>query len=359
MNDVDVKNLLMQFVDPYSDRDWVSSKALKNIVIVGDCLKLDFVLGYPIADVVTDLTAQLISFLKKHSSFQNFDIQFSQNIINHRVQQGLKGVSGIKNIIAIGSGKGGVGKSTVSANFALALSKAGARVGLLDADIYGPSLPQIMGSYEAPKIENKRLHPIVRHGLVSMSMGYLVDENTPMIWRGPMVSSTFQQLLNDTLWGELDYLIIDLPPGTGDIQLTLCQKIPLSAAIIVTTPQDLSLIDARRAIEMFRKVKVPVLGVIENMSFYHCPKCGHEDAIFGEGAGLFLQEREGINLLGSLPLDGRIRADADQGLPTVAAAPDCAVSLNYREIARRAAAKLALEAKDFASKMPNIVIESK
>jgi ATP-binding protein involved in chromosome partitioning len=353
MTESEVKALLLDFKHPA----WLGAKVFRVIKIEGDALTLQLELGYPVVDIREQLVTALQDFLKSHAPFKIVQITLNQNIVSHQVQQGLKGVQGIKNIIAVGSGKGGVGKSTVSANLALALSLGGAKVGLLDADIYGPSQPQIMGSYEAPKVEDKRVHPIVRYHLATMSMGYLVGEDTPMIWRGPMVSAALQQLLNDTLWGDLDYLIIDLPPGTGDIQLTLCQKIPLSGALIVTTPQDLSLIDARRAIQMFQKVKVPILGVIENMSTYHCPACGHVEAIFGEGAGLFLAEREQVELLGALPLDKCIREDADQGMPTVVRDPEHSISLAYRAIARAAAAKLSLSAKNFAAKFPNIVIE--
>ena len=359
MNEATVKTILAQFQDPYHHKDWISSKALKTIAIKDLSLELHFELGYAMQDILPELKQALISFLQQHTSFQSFHISFGQNISAHRVQPGLKGLAGVKNIIAVASGKGGVGKSTVSANLALSLTLAGARVGLLDADIYGPSQPQIMGTYEAPKVEDKRVHPVFRHGLATMSIGYLVQEGLPMIWRGPMVSSALQQLLTDTLWGELDYLIVDLPPGTGDIQLTLCQKIPLAGAVVVTTPQDLSLVDARRAIAMFQKVKVPILGVIENMSMYHCPNCGHAEAIFGTGAGEFLAAENEVALLGALPLDPRIRADADVGMPTVIKMPEHELSQTYRKITRIMAAKLALEGQDFARKFPKIVIEAK
>ncbi len=279
-------------------------------------------------------------------------------IISHKVQVGLQGIPGIKNIIAIGSGKGGVGKSTVSANLAIALAQAGASVGLLDADIYGPSQPMIMGATDAPTSDDKKsINPVVRHGVKTMSIGYLVDTKTPMIWRGPMVSGALQQLLNDTRWGELDYLIIDLPPGTGDIQLTMAQKIPVSGAIVVTTPQDLSLIDARRAIGMFNKVQIPVLGIVENMSVYHCPNCNHTDTIFGDAGGEFLAKEFNTELLGKLPLDKTIRADADAGTPTVAANPQGSIAQYYREIALTMAARLSLQAKSYANKFPKIVVE--
>ena len=278
-------------------------------------------------------------------------------IYSHQVQSGLTKVQNIKNIIAVASGKGGVGKSTVAANLAGALHLAGRKVGILDADIYGPSQPQIMGAYEKPEVIEKRMKPIVRHGIETMSIGYLVDINTPMIWRGPMVSQALQQLLNDTIWGELDYLIIDLPPGTGDIQLTLCQKVPLAGALVVTTPQDLSLIDARRAIQMFNKIKVPVLGLIENMSLYHCPQCGHTEAIFGEGAGAFIQEHDNIPVIGHLPLNLEIREDADQGCPTVLRKPDSELAQLYCTIASKFEDALSQRPRNYAAKFPKIVVE--
>ncbi len=283
----------------------------------------------------------------------------AEKLIAHQVQSGLTKIQNIKNIVAIASGKGGVGKSTVTANLAGALHLQGFKVGVLDADIYGPSQPQIMGAYEKPEmLENKKMQPVLRHGIETMSIGYLVDINTPMIWRGPMVSQALQQLLNDTAWGDLDILLIDLPPGTGDIQLTLCQKIPLAGAVVVTTPQDLSLIDARRAIAMFNKVNVAVLGLIENMSIYHCPKCGYTDAIFGEGAADFISEHDHVPLIGRLALDKVISQDADLGWPTVLKSPEGTIAKTYGEIAEKFVENLSRCPKNYAAKMPKVVIES-
>ncbi len=265
----------------------------------------------------------------------------------------------IKNILAIASGKGGVGKSTTAVNLALALSKTGARVGILDADIYGPSIPLMLGIQSRPQItEQKKIQPLMAYGLQSMSIGYLVDEKTPMVWRGPMVSGALQQLLNDTLWDQLDYLVIDLPPGTGDIQLTLAQKIPVTAALIVTTPQDLALLDARRAYEMFRKVNVPVLGVIENMSIHICSQCGHAESIFGEGGGQQIAEQYDIPLLGSLPLDRQIRQQTDSGKPTLIAEPEGANAMLYRDIAQQIIDKLSSHEKKDTHRFPKIVIQN-
>lgn len=266
---------------------------------------------------------------------------------------GLPPIAGVKQIIAVASGKGGVGKSTVAVNLALALVAEGKRAGILDADIYGPSQPLMLGIQEKPQTQDQKLLPILKHGLQSMSMGYLVDETTPMVWRGPMVSRALQQLLNDTAWDNLDYLVIDLPPGTGDIQLTLAQKIPVNGAVIVTTPQDLALLDARRAIEMFEKVRVPILGIIENMSMHICSQCGHQEAIFGEGGGAAIAAQYHVDLLGQLPLSKMIREQTDQGIPPVAADPNSEISQLYRAIARSVMTRL--QAK--ISKFPRIVIE--
>lgn len=265
----------------------------------------------------------------------------------------------VKNIIAVASGKGGVGKSTTAVNLALALMQEGARAGILDADIYGPSVPLMLGINVRPEVrEQKKMLPVIAHGIQSMSIGYLIDENAPMIWRGPMVSGALQQLLNDTLWDNLDYLIIDLPPGTGDIQLTLAQKIPVSGAVIVTTPQDLALLDARRAYEMFRKVNVPVLGIVENMSLHICSQCGHIEPIFGEGGGQQMAQQYDVALLGALPLDLQIRQQTDSGKPTVVAAPQSENTKLYRQIARQLMEKLSLQGLGDSSKFPKIVIQN-
>lgn len=264
----------------------------------------------------------------------------------------------VKHIIAVASGKGGVGKSTTAVNLALAMVAEGKRVGILDADIYGPSQPLMLGAAVRPMAQEKKLLPVIRHGIQSMSIGYLIDEKSAMVWRGPMVSMALQQLLNDTQWDNLDYLVIDLPPGTGDIQLTLAQKIPVSGAVIVTTPQDLALLDARRACEMFRKVNVPVLGVVENMSFHMCSQCGHEEKIFGEGGGQHLAEQYGIELLGALPLDIHIREQTDSGTPTVIAAPDSKNTQIYRKIANRIIEKLSSDEKESSIPFPKITIQN-
>jgi ATP-binding protein involved in chromosome partitioning len=280
-------------------------------------------------------------------------------IIAHEVQKGLKPLPGVKNIIAVASGKGGVGKSTVAVNLALALSVEGANVGLLDADIYGPSQPRMLGASERPESrDGKTMEPVVSHGLQSMSIGYLIEEETPMVWRGPMVTQALEQLLRDTRWQDLDYLIIDLPPGTGDTQLTLAQKVPVSGAIIVTTPQDIALLDARKGLKMFEKVEVSVLGIVENMSIHICSQCGHEEHIFGAGGGQRMAAQYNAPFLGALPLDIRIREETDSGQPTVIAEPDSRIAGLFRDIARRASARLSLQAKNYSHKFPSIVIQN-
>jgi len=275
------------------------------------------------------------------------------------VQKGVKPIEGVKNIIAIASGKGGVGKSTVAVNLALALSAEGATVGILDADIYGPSQPRMLGVSMKPESKDgKKMEPIMSYHLQAMSIGFLVDEETPMIWRGPMVTQALEQLLRETNWQDLDYLIIDLPPGTGDIQLTLAQKVPVTGAVIVTTPQDIALLDARKGLKMFEKVEIPVMGIVENMSTHICSKCGHEEHIFGEGGGRRMAEENDVDFIGSIPLDIRIREQTDGGKPTVVAEPDGRLAQIYRDIARRVAGKLSKQKKDFSSKFPGIVIQN-
>lgn len=327
---------LSEFIDPYTGQALADKQIADNQVTF----------AYPIDDIRDELSAKL-------------DKPVSWKASPHQVQSGLDGLKNVKNIIAVGSGKGGVGKSTTTANLAISLAKCGAKVGILDADIYGPSQPLMLGSYENPdSADQKTIQPIERHGIQFMSIGNLVDEKTAMIWRGPMVSKALQQILRDTQWKDLDYLLVDLPPGTGDIQLTLSQKIPVAGAIVVTTPQDLSLIDARRAIAMFEKVKIPTLGIIENMSTHICSNCGHEEAIFGSGGGQSISEEYEVPLLGQLPLDLNIRKESDSGTPICAKEPDGNISHTYREIARKAAALLSLRPKNYSLNFPKIVVET-
>lgn len=354
-----VETALKGYVDPYLEQDLLAAKCLKQIRIEGDRVEVEIELGFPAAGYRETLTAALRERLAGLPGVGEISIQLGSKIIAHEVQKGLKPLPGVKNIIAVASGKGGVGKSTTAVNLALALSVEGAKVGLLDADIYGPSQPRMLGANQQPESpDGKSLLPVISHGLQSMSIGYLIEEETPMVWRGPMVTQALEQLLRDTRWQDLDYLIIDLPPGTGDTQLTLSQKVPVSGAIIVTTPQDIALLDARRGLKMFEKVEVPVLGVVENMSIHICSNCGHEEHIFGAGGGQRMAAQYNVSFLGSLPLDIRIREETDSGKPTVIAEPDSRIAGLYREIARRAAARLSLQAKNYSHKFPSIVIQN-
>ncbi len=354
-----VEEALKGYTDAAMGKDLVSAGCISNVEIDGGKVKVDVTLGYPAKGVQEEIAAALKERVEGVVGVSSADIQVGWKIVAHKVQQSLKPIDNVKNIIAVASGKGGVGKSTTAVNLALALSAEGARVGVLDADIYGPSQPRMLGVEGRPDSKDgKSLEPMNSYHIQSMSIGYLIDEETPMIWRGPMVTQALEQLLNDTNWDNLDYLVIDLPPGTGDTQLTLAQKVPVSGAVIVTTPQDIALLDARKGLKMFQKVEVPVLGIVENMSIHICSKCGHEEHIFGEGGGASMSEQYGVDLLGSLPLDIRIRKETDGGKPTVVAEPDSRISQIYREIARKTAAKLAMQAKDYSAKFPKIVISN-
>ena len=355
----DVENLLRTFIDPNHGVDLVTAKSVKAINIDGGNVSVNLELGYPAKSTIDALTTAVEQLLRTLDGVAGVTIQTTVKILSHAVQQALKPQPNIKNIIAVASGKGGVGKSTTAVNLALALAAEGANVGILDADIYGPSIPTMLGLSGLPEsADNKTMMPKMAYGLQTISIGYLIDAGQPMIWRGPMATNALQQLLRDTNWVDVDYLIIDLPPGTGDIQLTLAQQIPVSGAIIVTTPQDISLIDAQRGLSMFAKVNVPILGIVENMSMHICSACGHAEAIFGEGGGVAMSDKNKVDFLGSLPLDITIRICADSGKPTVVAEPDGRAAQIYKEIARKAAAKLALKTKDFSTRFPNIVVQN-
>jgi ATP-binding protein involved in chromosome partitioning len=352
----DVENLLKDIIDPNLGVDLVSAKAVKKIAADESRIAVKIVLGYPAAGIKAELAEAIRSKISAATGVADVDIDLGSEIVSHAVQKNLKPMPGVKNIIAVAPGKGGVGKSTTAVNLALALSAEGARVGILDADIYGPSQPTMLGLSGKPEVDGQSILPKLAYGVQSMSIGYLIDEDTPMIWRGPMATGALQQLINDTRWDRLDYLIIDLPPGTGDIQLTLAQQIPVSGAVIVTTPQDIALLDAQRGLKMFEKVSVPVLGIIENMSIHVCSHCGHEEPIFGSGGAVKMAEKYAVDLLGSLPLDIRIREQADSGHPTVVADPLGRSAQLYREIARKLAGRLALTTKDYSAKFPTISI---
>lgn len=355
-----VEQLLKTFIDPHTGMDLMSAKSIKAIVIDGNNVKVNVVLGYPAKTYLDSLKHALQEHLKTLAGIGTISVNVEVKIIAHAVQQTLKPHPNIKNIIAVASGKGGVGKSTTSINLALALAAEGANVGILDADIYGPSVPMMLGLSGMPDSDDgKTMLPKVAYGIQSISIGYLIAQDQAMIVRAPIAVNALQQLLRDTRWDNLDYLIIDLPPGTGDIQLTLAQQIPVSGAVIVTTPQDIALLDAQRGLGMFQKVNVPVLGLIENMSVHICSHCGHEEAIFGQGGGSAMAAKNDVPLLGALPLNIKIRQQADGGKPTVVAEPDSREAQLYREIARKMTARLALKAKDFSAKFAAIVVEPK
>ena len=354
-----VRQLLDAVIDPHTEQSLLASGAVRGIGVDGDKVTVDILLGYPAATWKDTLAAQIQATLLAHPSISAATVSVACRVFAHQVQKDLTPLPNVKNIIAVASGKGGVGKSTTAVNLALALQAEGANVGVLDADIYGPSVPRMLGLSGKPDSKDGRLiEPKRNHGLQVMSIGFLIEEDTPMIWRGPMVTQALQQLLNDTQWVELDYLVIDLPPGTGDIQLTLCQRVPVSGAVIVTTPQDIALLDARKGLRMFEKVEVPVLGIVENMSTHICSQCGHEEHIFGAGGGAAMAAQYHVPMLGSLPLDIRIREQADSGTPTMVAAPDSNLAAAYRSIARNTAARLSLNARNKAIQFPNIVIQN-
>lgn len=354
-----VEQALAAWTEPYTGTDLVSAKAVKALEIDGARVRLAVELGFPCAGYRDELAAKLREVVAAVPGVEAVDVDISHQIIVHSVQKGVTPLPNVKNIIAIASGKGGVGKSTTAVNLALALQAEGARVGILDADIYGPSQPTMLGAKGKPESpDGKSIEPKISYHVQCISIGHLIDEETPMIWRGPMATSALQQMLTETRWKDLDYLIVDLPPGTGDIQLTLCQKIPVTGAVIVTTPQDIALLDARKALKMFEKVEVHVIGIVENMSVHICSQCGHAEPIFGQGGGESMARQYDVELLGSLPLDIRIREGTDSGRPTVAMDPDSQAALIYRDIARKVAARIARRAKDFSHKFPKIVIQN-
>jgi ATP-binding protein involved in chromosome partitioning len=355
-----LRERLGTFVDPYLGQSLAQAKAIEEVDLQRDAARIALKFGFPCTDYAAELRSALALHLAPVLGSLRLDLSLRSEITAHAVQRTLKPLERIKNIVAVASGKGGVGKSTTAANLALAWAAQGARVGLLDADIYGPSQPQMMGLAGAKpqSPDGKHITPLRAHGVEVMSIGFMIDVEQPMAWRGPMVTQALTQLLGETAWGELDYLVVDMPPGTGDIQLTLSQRVPVSGAIIVTTPQDIALLDARKGLKMFEKVEVRVLGVVENMSVHVCSSCGHAEHIFGSGGGARMAEQYGVQLLGELPLDIRIRAEADGGAPTVAAEPASARAQAYFKMARRAAARLATLNKDYSSMFPKITVEA-
>jgi ATP-binding protein involved in chromosome partitioning len=353
-----VNEVLKTVVDPNTGKDLVSSRAARNIKVNGADVSVDIELGYPAASQIDGIRSLVVDALKRAGA-GNVSANVTTKIVAHTVQRGLKVMPNVKNIIAVSSGKGGVGKSTVAVNLALALAAEGARVGMLDADIYGPSQPTMLGIEGKPEsVDGKTLEPLENYGIQASSIGFLIDADQPMIWRGPMVTQALQQLLAQTNWKDVDYLIVDMPPGTGDIQLTLAQQVPVTGAVIVTTPQDIALLDAIKGLKMFEKVGVPILGVVENMAVHVCSKCGHAEHVFGTGGAERMAKEYEVEVLGSLPLDIRIREQADSGRPTVVAEPDGDLARAYKAIARRVAIKIAEKAKDMSLKIPTIKVSN-
>lgn len=360
-SEADVQNALKNLIDPNTKKDFVSGKSVKNIKVNGNDVSLDILLGYPAKSVWGEIQAMVEAHLKSTlPGAGKVSAQVSSKVVPHAVQRGVKLVDGVKNIIAVASGKGGVGKSTTAVNLALALAAEGARVGMLDADIYGPSQPTMLGITGRPvSKDGQSMEPMQGHGLQAMSIGFMIEgDDAPMVWRGPMATQAMEQLLRQTRWDDLDYLLIDLPPGTGDIQLTLAQKVPVTGAVIVTTPQDIALLDAKKGLKMFEKVDVKIIGLVENMSTHICSNCGHEEHIFGAGGGQKMCADYGTELLGSLPLDIHIREQADSGTPTVVAEPDGNIAKVYKQIARRVAVKIAEMAQDHSAAFPKVVVQN-
>ena len=352
-----ILNALQSVLDPNTGKDFVSTKALKNLQIAGGDVAFDVELGYPAKSQLAGIRKLLIVAAKGVAGVTNVSVNVSFKIASHSVQRGVQLLPNVKNIVAVASGKGGVGKSTTAVNLALALAAEGASVGLLDADIYGPSQPMMMGIEGRPEsVDGKNMEPMENYGIQVMSIGFLVAQDEAMIWRGPMATQALEQLLRQTNWKDLDYLIVDMPPGTGDIQLTLSQRVPITGAVIVTTPQDIALLDAKKGIKMFEKVGVPILGIVENMAVHICSKCGHTEHIFGQDGGKKMAADYGMSYLGALPLDMQIRLQADNGRPTVVADPDGEVAGIYKAVARQVAITIAAKAKDFSARFPTITI---
>jgi ATP-binding protein involved in chromosome partitioning len=352
-----VRAALQTVIDPNTGQDFITGKQLKRLAVNGSEVQIDIELGYPAASQLPGLRAVVVAAVSAVPGVSSVSVELASRVIAHAVPRGVQLLPGVKNIIAVASGKGGVGKSTTAANLALALSAEGARVGVLDADIYGPSQPLMLGASGGPEsLDGKTMEPKIAHGLQLNSIGFMVDDDQALIWRGPMATQALEQLLRQTRWQDLDYLIIDMPPGTGDIALTLSQRVPVTGAVIVTTPQDIALIDAKKGLKMFEKVGIPILGVVENMAVHICTNCGHAEHIFGSEGAARMAAQYGLELLASLPLAMNIRAQADSGTPTVVAEPDGPTAALYKDLARKVAVKIAAQSKDYSAKFPSITV---
>ena len=359
VSELQIQTARKEITDPNTGKDFMATRSARNIKVNGGDVTLDVELGYPAKTQFEVIRKMVQAKLGAIPGVGKVTVNVTSKIVSHSVQRGVKLIPEVKNIIAVASGKGGVGKSTTAVNLALALAAEGATVGILDADIYGPSQPTMLGISGRPESrDGKTLEPMVGHGVQAISIGFLIDVDTPMVWRGPMVTQALEQLLRDTRWQGIDYLVVDLPPGTGDIQLTLAQKVPVTGAVIVTTPQDIALIDARKGLKMFEKVGIPIIGIVENMSIHICSKCGHEEHIFGTGGAEKMCKDFDTEFLGALPLDMGIREQTDSGKPSVVSDPDGRIAEIYRTIARRVAVKISEQAKDMSAKFPNIVVQN-
>ena len=357
VTETSIQQALQGVIDPNTGKDYVTAKCIRQLRVADGQVSLEVELGYPAKTQFAVVAEQLRQAVCAVPGVQSAQVQVTSRVVKHAVQRGVELLPGVKNIIAVASGKGGVGKSTTAVNLALALAAEGAKVGVLDADIYGPSVPTMLGVSGRPESQDgKTMEPLENHGLQIMSIGLLVAQDEAMIWRGPMAIQALDQLLRQSNWKDLDYLVIDMPPGTGDIQLSLAQKVPLTGAVIVTTPQDIALLDVRKGIKMFEKVGVPILGVVENMAVHVCSQCGHTEHIFGHEGGKRLAAQYGVDYLGALPLALHIREDADSGRPSVVAAPDSEVAGLYGAVARKVAVAVAGKAKDYTNKFPTITI---
>lgn len=354
-----IDTALATLTDPNTNRKFVDTKSIRNVSIEGGKVAVSVVLGYPAKTQFATIGSLVADALRQVAGVTDVSVDVTSQVVAHAVQRGVKLLPNVKNIIAVASGKGGVGKSTTATNLALALAQEGASVGMLDADIYGPSLPMMLGISGRPESpDNQSMNPLTGHGIQANSIGFLIEQDNPMVWRGPMVTSALEQLLRQTNWKDLDYLVVNMPPGTGDIQLTLSQKVPVTGAVIVTTPQDIALLDAKKGLKMFEKVGIPILGIVENMSTHICSNCGHEEHIFGAGGGERMAKEYGVEILGQLPLDISIRERTDAGQPTVVSQPDSRIAETYRAIARRVAISIAERQRDMTSKFPSIVVQN-
>jgi ATP-binding protein involved in chromosome partitioning len=354
-----IDTALSGLIDPNTSRTFADTKSIRSVAVDGANVSVNVVLGYPAKSQFEAIRALVSNAVAGVPGVAGVQVTVSSQVVAHAVQRGVKLLPNVKNIIAVASGKGGVGKSTTAVNLALALAAEGASVGMLDADIYGPSLPMMLGISGRPESpDNQSMNPLIGHGIQANSIGFLIEQDNPMVWRGPMVTSALEQLLRQTNWKDLDYLVVDMPPGTGDIQLTLSQKVPVTGAVIVTTPQDIALLDAKKGLKMFEKVGIPILGIVENMSTHICSNCGHEEHIFGAGGGERMSKEYGVPVLGHLPLDIAIREKTDAGQPTVVSQPDSKIADAYRSIARKVAISIAERQRDMTSMFPSIVVQN-